>query len=129
MLQAALLIILIVSVVVGAVSGLVLGGVLGGLPLAVAASLLSLAAAWMAHKAFVNRVSKVGAIRRGVPMLVVVFSIIASLIGSSSATEMTRDLALRPGMTGAIAGLLSAVMMVMLTMCYGWRPGETENQR
>jgi hypothetical protein len=119
MLQAALLVILIVSVVVGGISGLALGGIMGGLPLALAASLLSLAAAWIAHELFVNR----GAVRPRRPMRVIAFSVVTSLIGSLSAIELTRDLALRPGMTGAIAGLLAAVMMIMLLICYGWRPG------
>ena len=128
MAEANVIVVLLVSTIVGGIVGVALGDVLSGLSLAVAAGFLGVIAAAIARNNVMTRWNKAGPDDSGIPMVIIVFSVVASLAGSMTAMEITRDLTLRSGMIGILAGLISSVLMCMLMVTYHMNPDKRRNR-
>lgn len=129
MVSASVLIVLFVSTLVGAIIGVVLGSALMGPSLAIVCGFLGVIAAAIARNYIMTRAAISGPDDSGIPMLIVVFSAVASLAGSLTAFEITREFeTLRSGIIGALAGLLSASLMSMLMVAYHMNPDKPANQ-
>jgi hypothetical protein len=64
-----------------------------------------------------------------IPLVVIVFALVASLGGSSAALEVathSHDLMSTSVWIGALAGLFSAILMAMLMITYEMKPMEKE---
>ncbi len=116
MTSASLLIVLLVGTVVGALVGLGLGGSIGNiLYLAIVAGFLGTIVAAIARNRIIARGSGIGPDDSKTPMLVIVFSAVASLAGSSAAIEVARLSELSSGVwLGTLAGLFSSILLAML---------------
>ena len=106
MTSASLLIVLIIGIIVGALTGLALGGSVGELPLTIIAGLLGTIIAAVVRNMIMVRGPGVGPDDSRTPLLVIVYSAIASLAGSSTAIEVARlSEVAAPAWLGALAGL------------------------
>lgn len=131
MTSASLLIVLIVGIIVGALTGLVLGSFVHGLLLAVLAGFLATIIAGIARNVIMVRGSGAGPDDSRTPLLVIVYSAIASLGGSSAAMELDRLSfpTASPVWVGTLAGLFSCILLSMLMITYHTRPGEAPMPR
>ena len=131
MTSASLLIVLIVGTVAGALIGLAVGGSMEGLYLAILAGFLGTIIAAVVRNLIVARGAGVGPDDSGTPLLVIVYSAVASLAGSAAALEAARqsDLASSPVWIGTLAGLFSAILLSMLMITYHTNPGEAPKLR
>ena len=131
MTSASLLIVLLVGTVVGALVGLELGGSIGNiLYLAIVAGFLGTIVAAIARNRIIARGSGIGHDDSTTPMLVIVFSAIASLAGSSAAIEVARlSEVSSPVWLGTLAGLFSSILLAMLMITYHTNPGEVPKLR
>src|SRR5215467_9225964 len=121
--SASLLVVIIVSIIVGGLTGIALGNVLSGTALAIVAGFLAVIASVAVRNLLMVRGAGAGPDESGLPGLVIVFAIVASLAGSLSAEEITEKVVdLSQGMRGALAGLLSAILMAMLMITYRMNP-------
>ena len=118
MVQVGLLVIIITSMVIGAVSGMALEGVFGELPLAILTGFLGVIASCVVLNLKIKRLQKSAGEDVGIPAMIIGLSVFATLIGGFAAHEITRDLTLRSSMMGAISGLLSAILMILLIVSY-----------
>jgi hypothetical protein len=127
--SANLLVVLIVGTIVGALTGLVVGYQLGGLYLAMLAGFLGTIIAGIARNTLM--MWREGSAATRTPTLVLVYSAIASLAGSSAAMEVARlsNLPTSPVWIGALAGLFSAILTAMLMITYHTHPGEAPTPR
>lgn len=131
MTSASLLIVLIVGTVVGALIGLAIGGGLDPLYLAILAGFLGTIIGAIARNVIMVRGSGSGPDDSRTPMLVVVYSAVASLAGSAAALEVARrsDLASSAVWIGTLAGLFSGILLAMLMITYHTHPGESPSIR
>ena len=130
MTSASLLIVLIVGTVVGALTGLFLGGGMEALYLAFLAGFLGTIIAAVVRNYIMVRGSGVGPDDSRTPVLVIVFSAVASLAGSSAAVEAARlSEVSSPVWVGTLAGLFSSILLAMLMITYHTNPGEAPKLR
>lgn len=95
--------------------GLALGGSVGELPLTILAGLLGTIIAAFARNMTMVRGPGVGPDDSRTPLLVIVYSAIASLAGSSTAIEVARLSGVSaPAWLGTLAGLFSSILLAML---------------
>ena len=122
MTSANLLIVVLVGAVIGALVGLVLGGTLTGLYLAVVAGFLATVIAGFARNEIMKR-SGTGPDDSKIPNLVLVYSAVASLGGSSLADELVRLGGIDSSVwLGTLAGLFSCILLAMLMITYYMNP-------
>ena len=122
MTSANLLIVVLVGAVVGALTGLALGGTLSGFYLAVVAGFLGTIVAGIARNEIMKR-SGAGPDDSKIPNLVLVYSAVASLGGSSLADELVRLGGIdSPIWLGTLAGLFSCILLAMLMITYYLNP-------
>jgi hypothetical protein len=122
MTSANLLIVVLVGAVVGALTGLALGGTLSGFYLAVVAGFLGTIVAGIARSEIMKR-SGAGPDDSKIPNLVLVYSAVASLGGSSLADELVRLGGIdSPIWLGTLAGLFSCILLAMLMITYYMNP-------
>ena len=131
MTSANLLIVLLVGTVVGALTGLGLGSFFTNQwYLAIVAGFLGTIIAGIARNVIVARGAGVGPDSSRTPTLVLVYSAVASLAGSSAAMEVAQQSeVLSPAWIGTLAGLFSAVLMALLMITYYTNPGEEPKLR
>jgi hypothetical protein len=116
------LIVVLVGAVVGALTGLALGGTLTGFYLAVVAGFLGTIVAGVARNEIMKR-SGSGPDDSKIPNLVLVYSAVASLGGSSLADEIVRIGGIdSPVWLGTLAGLFSCILLAMLMITYYMNP-------
>ena len=122
MTSANLLIVVLVGAVVGALTGLALGGTLSGFYLAVVAGFVGTIVAGIARNEIMKR-SGAGPDESKIPNLVLVYSAVASLGGSSLADELVRLGGIgSPIWLGTLAGLFSCILLAMLMITYYMNP-------
>jgi hypothetical protein len=122
MTSANLLIVVLVGAVVGALTGLALGGTLSGFYLAMVAGFLGTIVAGIARNEIMKR-SGAGPDDSKIPNLVLVYSAVASLGGSSLADELVRLGGIdSPIWLGTLAGLFSCILLAMLMITYYMNP-------
>ena len=122
MTSANLLIVILVGAVVGALVGLALGGALTGFYLAVVAGFLGTIVAGVARNEIMKR-SGAGPDDSKIPNLVLIYSAVASLGGSSLADEVVRISGLDSAVwLGMLAGLFSCILLAMLMVVYYTNP-------
>jgi hypothetical protein len=122
MTSASLLIVVLVGTVVGALVGLALGGTLTGFYLAVVAGFLATVIAGVARNEIMKR-SGTGPDDSKIPNVVLVYSVVASLGGSSLADELVRISGLDSAVwLGTLAGLFSCILLAMLMITYYINP-------
>jgi hypothetical protein len=122
MTSANLLIVVLVGAVVGALTGLALGGTLSGFYVAVVAGFLGTIVAGVARNEIMKR-SGAGPDDSKIPNLVLVYSAVASLGGSSLADELVRLSGIdSPIWLGTLAGLFSCILLAMLMITYYLNP-------
>ena len=125
MTTASLLIVLLVGTVVGALTGLAVGGMVEGLYLAIIAGFLATIVAAVVRNKIMTRGAKVGPDDSRTPTLVIVYSAIASLGGSSAALEAAKLSEVTSTVwLGALAGLFSAILLSLLMITYHTNPGQ-----
>lgn len=122
------LIALIVCSVVGAFTGLVLGGLVGDLYLAMIAGLLATIVAGIVRNIKIPQLMVIYdalAIEQGIPLRLIIYSAIASLVGSVAAVGVATISDLNSSvLLGALSGLFAGILMVMLMMVYTTTQGE-----
>jgi hypothetical protein len=131
MTSANLLIVLLVGTVVGALAGLGLGGFFSN-PwyLALVAGFLGTIVAALVRDFIVRRGGALGPDSSRIPTLVLVYAVIASLAGSSAATEVAQQGDMTASVwLGTLAGLFSSILMSMLMIAYFTHPGEAPKLR
>jgi hypothetical protein len=131
MTSANLLIVLLVGTVVGALSGLGLGDFFSN-PwyLALVAGFLGTIVAALVRDFIVRRGGALGPDSSRIPTLVLVYAVIASLAGSSAATEVAQQGDMTASVwLGTLAGLFSSILMSMLMIAYFTHPGEAPKLR
>jgi hypothetical protein len=122
MTSANLLIVILVGAVVGALVGLALSGTLTGFYLAVVAGFLATMIAGVARNEIMKRAGA-GPDDSKIPNLVLVYSAVASLGGSSLADEVARISGIDSGVwLGMLAGLFSCILLAMLMIVYYTNP-------
>jgi hypothetical protein len=128
MTSASLIIVLFVTTVVGAITGLALGTSVPEMVLALAAGFLGVVASALVRNFVMVRVAKAGPDDSGIPLVIIVFSIVASIAGSLAAHEITETLVIiSTTFLGALAGLISSVLMAMLMVTYHMFPDKPGN--
>ena len=129
MTSASILVVLIVAIMIGGITGMVLGGSVSVFVLVLAAGFLGVIAAAIARNYVLVRMAGSGPDDSGIPGVIVIFSAVASIAGSLAAEDIGESiLQLSPAMLGAFAGLLSAVLMVMLMVTYHMNPDKPGNR-
>jgi hypothetical protein len=114
--------VVLVGTVVGALVGLALGGTLTGFYLAVVAGFLATVIAGVARNEIMKR-SGTGPDDSKIPNVVLVYSAVASLGGSSLADELVRISGLDSAVwLGTLAGLFSCILLAMLMITYYINP-------
>jgi len=130
MTSASLLIVLVVGMAVGAVTGLALSGLTNMLLLTFVAGLLATIVAAAVRNFLIARSAGVGPDDSRTPWLVIIYSAIASLAGSSAAIEVARlSDVWSPAWLGTLAGLFSCILLAMLMIAYHTTPGEAPRLR
>lgn len=122
--SASLILVLLVSTAVGAMIGAFIGSSLPLTWLALVAGVLGVLAAIFVRNTVLNRAAGIGPDDYSVPGVVSVFTLIASIAGSLAAKEVLDQWAVSvsPELLGTIAGLFSAVLMVLLMVTYYANP-------
>jgi len=123
--SASIIVLILVASAIGAIVGLGLGGVdgLGSRTIAIAAGFVATIVASIARYKVVFLGAGQGADESRVPMVLVVNAAIASIAGSLAAHDLYAIVGVTGyGMLGALAGLLSAVLMAMLMITYHMNP-------
>lgn len=123
--SASIIVLILVAAAIGAIVGLVLEGVLpqGNRVLAIVAGFIAVIVASIARYKVVFLGAGQGVDETRVPMVLVVNAAIASIAGSLAAHDLWGFGGLSgAGVLGALAGLLSAVLMAMLMITYHTNP-------
>jgi len=126
MTSAHLLVVLLVGAVIGALAGLGLGGLFAN-PwyLAIVAGFFSTIISCIARDFIAGLRGGLGPERSRTPTLVLVYAAVASLAGSSAATEVAQQSGVSSSVwIGTLAGLFSAILMAMLMITYYTQPGQ-----
>jgi hypothetical protein len=131
MTSANLLIVLLVGTVVGALAGLGLGDFFSNQwYLALVAGFIGTIVAALVRDFIVRRGGALGPDSSRIPALVLVYAVIASLAGSSAATEVAQQSDMTASVwVGTLAGLFSSILMSMLMIVYFTHPGEAPKLR
>jgi hypothetical protein len=130
MTSASLLVVLIVGTVVAALVGLVVGSGIDPWYLAIVAGFIGTIAAAIVRNVIVRGGSGVGPDDSRTPVLVIIYSAVASLGGSALAVEVAGHSGLNASVgIGALAGLFSAILTAMLMITYHTNPGEPPKLR
>ena len=131
MTSANLLIVILVGTVVGALTGLGLADFFSNQwYLAIVAGFFGTIVAAVLRDFVVRRGGALGPDSSRIPTLVLMYALIASLAGSSAATEVAQQSELAsPVWLGTLAGLFSTILMSMLMITYFTHPGETPKLR
>jgi hypothetical protein len=131
MTSANLLIVLLVGTVVGALVGLGLGDFFSNQwYLALVAGFIGTMVAALVRDFIVRRGGALGPDSSRIPTLVLVYAVIASLAGSSAATEVAQQSDMTGSVwLGTLAGLFSSILMSMLMIVYFTHPGEAPKLR
>src|SRR5262245_31916799 len=126
MTSASLLVVLFVGTIVGALTGLVVGPGVNGLYLSILAGFLGAVLAGIARNVLIAWGAGEGPDTSRTPILVIVYSAVASLAGSALGMEVARmsGLETSPVWTGTLAGLFSVILTAMLMITYHAYPGE-----
>ena len=126
MTSANLLIVLLVGTVVGALVGLGLGGFFANQwYLAIVAGFIATIVGGIARDFVVRRRGGLGPDSLRMPALVLIYSAVASLAGSSAAMEVAQQSEVSASVwIGTLAGLFSAILMAMLMITYYTNPGQ-----
>jgi hypothetical protein len=125
--SASIIVLILVAAAIGALTALVLSN-LGVLPegnrlLAIVSGFIAVIVASIARYKVVFLGAGQGVDESRVPMVLVVNAAIASIAGSLAAHDLWGFNQLEaPGLLGALAGLLSAVLMAMLMVTYHTNP-------
>jgi len=135
MTSADLLIVLVIGTAVGALTGVAVGTSIGPLWLALVAGFLGTIIGSIIRNFIISR--SVGVKRDDpladsrIPILVIIYAVIASLAGSTAALEIAQESGLgeAPVWIGTLAGLFSAILMAMLMIVYHTHPGESPKLR
>jgi hypothetical protein len=123
--SASIIVLIIVAAAIGAMTALVLNGVLpeGNRLLAIVSGFIAVLVASIARYKVVFLGAGQGVDESRIPMVLVVNAAIASIAGSLAAHDLWGFNGLTaPGLLGALAGLLSAVLMAMLMITYHTNP-------
>jgi len=123
--SASLIILVVVACAIGAGVGLLLSGVLPNTRvIAIAAGFTATVFASVARYKLVFLGAHAGADESRIPMVLVVNAAIASIAGSLAAHDLMGFAGAQtsPSILGAVAGLLSAVLMAMLMITYHSNP-------
>lgn len=123
--SASIIVLVLVAAAIGAIVGLLLGGVdgFGTRTIAIAAGFIATIVASIARYKVVFLGAGAGADESRIPMVLVVNAAIASIAGSLAAHDLYSVVGVTGyGMLGALAGLLSAVLMAMLMITYHMNP-------
>jgi hypothetical protein len=123
--SASLLIMILVSAAVGAaVGGLLQQAGVSVVPLAIVAGFIATLVAVVVRNELINRLSGAGPDDFRIPMVVIVFTVIASLAGSLAGKEILDDMGeVYSGVwVGTVAGLVSSILMAMLMITYYMNP-------
>jgi uncharacterized membrane protein YfcA len=131
MTSANLLIVLLVGTVVGALVGLGLGDFFSNQwYLAIVAGFLGTIVAAIVRDLVVRRGGGLGPDSSRIPTLVLIYAVVASLAGSSAATEVAQQSDVTASVwVGTLAGLFSSILMAMLMITYFTHPGEAPKLR
>ena len=131
MTSANLLIVLLVGTVVGALVGLGLGGLFANQwYLAIVAGFIATIVGGIARDFVVRRGGGLGPDSSRIPALVLIYSAVASLAGSSAAMEVAQQSEVSASVwIGTLAGLFSAILMAMLMITYYTNPGQAPKLR
>ncbi len=131
MTSAHLLIVLLVGTVVGALVGLGLGGLFANQwYLAIVAGFIATIVGGIARDFVVRRRGALGPDSLRMPALVLIYSAVASLAGSSAAMEVAQQSEVSASVwIGTLAGLFSAILMAMLMITYYTNPGQAPKLR
>ena len=115
-----LLVVILVGTAVGALVGMVLrGSIAHGVTLAVSAGLAATIVATLARNFLVSRKIGVGPDDAAVPGVVLIYGAITSIAGSLAGLELAKLLHEPfPVWTGALAGLLSSILLGLLMITY-----------
>ena len=123
--SASLIVVMVVAVVIGAVMGLLLGELFppGSRFIAIPAGFIATVVAGMARYKLVALGARVDAAR--IPVVLVVYAAIASIAGSLAAHDLMGFVGAQtsPGLLGALAGLLSAMLTALLMITYHTNAG------
>ena len=123
--SASLMIMILVSAAVGAAAGGLLeqAGV-DVVPLAIIAGFVATIVAVIVRNELINRLSGAGPDDFRIPMVVAVFTVVASLAGSLAGKEVLDDMGeVHSGVwVGTVAGLVSSILMSMLMITYYMNP-------
>ncbi len=124
--SASLVVLILVATSIGAVVGLLLGGFLpsGSRLIAVPAGFVATVVASIARYKLVALGARAGVDEARIPMVLVINAAIASIAGSLAAHDLMGfvDAQTSPALLGALAGLLSAVLMALLMITYHSNP-------
>ena len=131
MTSAHLLIVLLVGTVVGALVGLGLGGLFANQwYFAIVAGFIATIVGGIARDFVVRRGGGLGPDSSRMPALVLIYSAVASLAGSSAAMEVAQQSEVSASVwIGTLAGLFSAILMAMLMITYYTNPGQAPKLR
>lgn len=112
------LIALVVCSVVGAFTGLMLGGLVGDLFLAMIAGLLATIIAGILRNYKLSQLTVIYdalAIERGIPLRLIIYSAIATLVGGIAAVGVTTMSGINwSTLLGALSGLFAGTLMLIL---------------
>lgn len=123
--SASIIVLILVAAAIGALVALVLQGILpeGNRILAIVSGFIAVLVASIARYKVVFLGAGQGVDEARIPMVLVVNAAIASIAGSLAAHDLWGFNGLSaPGLLGALAGLLSAVLMAMLMITYHTNP-------
>jgi len=124
-------ILLVVSSVVGALTGLVLGGLVGNLFLALVAGILGTISAGVVHNIRIPQLMVIySAVTVEIPLRVISYSLIASLVGSAAAVQIASMSGITSSAAiGALAGLIAGILTAILTTVYVPHKSKSNQQR
>ncbi|MEI9899050.1 MAG: hypothetical protein WDN31_01780 [Hyphomicrobium sp.] len=122
--SASLLVMLLVAAGVGAIVGAIIGNSLNIALLSVIAGFIATVSAIIVRNNFLNRITGVGPDDFKIPMVIAVFSVIASIAGSLAGKEVLDQAGgnFSPEWFGTVAGLSSAILMSLLMITYYMHP-------
>jgi hypothetical protein len=129
--SASLIILIVVACVIGAGVGLLFGDAMAGTrTLAIAAGFTATIVASIARYKLVFLGARGGADESKIPMVLVINAAIASIAGSLAAHDLMSFVGAEtsPALLGALAGLLSAVLMAMLMITYHTNPNRSSER-
>lgn len=128
MISASLVVVITVSIVIGGLTGMLLESMLNTVALAIAAGFFGVIAAGILRNLVVRRGMGLGPDSSSLPVVILVYSAVASLAGSLAATEIAEtQLHLSTSMLGAISGLFSGLLMALLMITYHMNPDKPDN--